>query len=99
MKREILIKGLELKIRDCDSNENEVDWNRRKGILISKNDAIEIVKKLNLADVKRSALWWNDLSTSEKLREFYNNKEHLKSENAHDISDEDIERLYRWHYA
>lgn len=53
MTTEEIIKGLEIKIRDCNSNPNDVSWGMQEGIIISKSDAIAIVENLRIAEKVR----------------------------------------------
>ena len=55
--KEKIIKGLEIKIRNCDGGLDEVSWSYEEGILISKRDAIDLVKLLKSSPKIKQLEW------------------------------------------
>lgn len=56
--KEKIIKGLEIKIRDCNDGLGEVSWAYEEGILISKRDAIDLVKLLKSSPKIKQLEWF-----------------------------------------
>jgi hypothetical protein len=55
--KEKIIKGLEIKIRNCDGGLDEVSWSYEEGILISKRDAIDLVELLKYSPKIKQLEW------------------------------------------
>jgi hypothetical protein len=48
-----VIRGLEMKIKECQSDENEVSWGMQEGIIISKADAKNIAALLQQITIEK----------------------------------------------
>ena len=70
--KEKIIKGLEIKIRNCDDGLDEVSWAYEEGILISKRDAINLVELLKYSPKIKQLEWEEYRDCLVSTTQFYN---------------------------